>query len=154
LQEGLTLEELQAYCNSQYAAIHRLSRRVNELEIENSHLKTLLEAAASHAPIVLAPSSAHTPAPAPVQMERSAEQLICEMELEKLKTSALERELSLEEVKRMDLLVKNLYLSKGKNTAILGKSRRVSEANISEAELLAITSLPKDEEDEDETWKK
>jgi hypothetical protein len=72
--------------------------------------------------------------------EKTTEQIICEMEIEKLKLSSVLRSLTLEETKRLDLLVKNLILSKEANKTI--KKDNGPSITISEAALIAIASIP------------
>lgn len=53
----------------------------------------------------------------------SDEESICVMEIRKLKESSLLRALSTDEVKRLDLLHKNLKLARGENTRVGAKSK-------------------------------
>src|ERR1700733_5898776 len=47
------------------------------------------------------------------EIEKKTEKLICETEIERLQQTSSNRSLTLEETKRLDLLVKNLLLCKG-----------------------------------------
>lgn len=104
--EFKNITELQEYCNAQYAALNSSLGRVKELEEEIAHLKTLLE------------GSTQLVEEKKPELEVSPEQAICEMQIQKLQKAATQRELTLEETKRLDLLIKNLYLAKGQPTAI------------------------------------
>ncbi len=72
-------------------------------------------------------------------ISRSAEQDLCEIELKRLRDIALDRSLTLEEAKRMDLYVKNLYIAKGKPADIETTGKKQKE--LSEAELIQIALL-------------
>lgn len=67
------------------------------------------------------------------------EELISSAQLERLKNAALNRELSLEEVKKFDLLVKNKRLAQGEATTIDANYRSLP-ANIQKTELIRIAS--------------
>lgn len=92
--------ELKDYCNKQYVALEQALKRVTDLQHEVAHLKELL-AAAKVVPVV-----------APSIIPGNPEQTICEMQVNLLYSIAASRALTLEETKRLDLLVKNLLLIK------------------------------------------
>lgn len=119
-------QDLQSYCNAQYEALQVAATKIKALEDEVAHLKSLL---------------VHT-APLESKIEKiqvSDEQAICEMQIQRLKKIALDRELTLEETKKLDLLVKNLNLSKGQSTSIIAD---YSTLNVQEAKLIELASLP------------
>lgn len=58
---------------------------------------------------------------------KTPQQMIAELQLEKLLKVAIERDLTLEEVKMYDLLCKNLNLSEGKASEILEAQYRLVE---------------------------
>lgn len=98
--------ELKSLYDQQFAINQSLIKQIQTLQAEIEHLKTLLGDAT------------------PVLEEKpplvvSDEQAICEIQIKKLQTAAMQRELTLEETKRLDLLVKNLYLAKGQSTQIV-----------------------------------
>jgi hypothetical protein len=93
--------DLRAYCNKQYESLKQAKDIIQHLQSEVKHLKELLA------------SSANTINSKPELIIKSIEQTICEVQIEKLRESAMERPLTLEETKRLDLLVKNLLLCKG-----------------------------------------
>lgn len=74
------------------------------------------------------------------------EELICVEQIDIIKQKSAGRELSLDEVKRLDILIKNLRLIKDQSTqAIDHKDYR----NVKEAELVAIaTTTPTEEDDQ------
>lgn len=67
----------------------------------------------------------------------SQEEMICIEQISILKSRSLQRELSLEEVKKLDLLVKNLRLVQEKSTENLNQA---SPRDVSEDFLVAIAS--------------
>lgn len=77
----------------------------------------------------------------PEEKVKTPEQIICELEIEKLRNSSLSRSLTLEETKRFDLLVKNLLLSREAQRN--EKKEPVGPAiTISEIDLINIARLP------------
>lgn len=70
----------------------------------------------------------------------SDEELIANAQLERLKMKAMEQELTLEEIKKFDLLVKNKKLSEA-NTASLPAEYKNLPEDINDSELLQIASL-------------
>jgi len=101
------LVELQEYCNKQYVMFVKAQDKIRQLEVENEHLKK-----------IIADSQQIVDVPETDLLIKNTEQIICEMEIEKLKKVSMERSLTLEETKRFDLLVKNLILAKGTNKDI------------------------------------
>lgn len=91
-----THEELQSYANTQYVALQDAFYKIKQLEEQVLHLKSLLNPE-HRIEEILVPT----------------EQQICEMEIDKLRKTSMERSLTLEETKRLDLYIKNLYLIKG-----------------------------------------
>lgn len=70
-----------------------------------------------------------------VVIEVSAEEEICEMQINRIRAAARERDLTLEEAKKLDLLIKNKRLSQDQST-ITVEARRVPD--LPEATLLQI----------------
>jgi len=73
-----------------------------------------------------------------VKILPSSEREIAEIQLARLQEISRNRNLTLEEIKMYDLLVKNLMLIKGKPTSINGKNK---VDNLSDAELLNIADI-------------
>lgn len=67
------------------------------------------------------------------------EEIIAEFQLKALKAAAMTRDLTLDEVKRYDLLVKNKRLAQGNATTIDGSTKKLP-ANLSVGELMQIAS--------------
>jgi hypothetical protein len=104
----------QSYINLEKKAI-ALSETINNLlkqldskEEEIQHLKQLLN---SSTPII----------GEAVRLEISDEEAIADIQLRKLKENGRLRELTLDEIRKFDLLVKNKRLAKGDATTIEGK---------------------------------
>lgn len=72
-----------------------------------------------------------------VKIEVTKEQAACEIQLQMLNVKAHDRELTLEETKRLEILIKSLYLIKDKATTI----------GITGTEGLSVESLLKQAED-------
>jgi len=120
--------DLQEYCNIQFLTLQKAHERILQLEGEIKHLQELVSSTTQlthKVETLIVPT----------------EQAICEMQLMFLREESLKRPLTLEETKRLDLLVKNLYLAKGQSTAIITDFTRLP-SGISEAKLMEIASLP------------
>jgi hypothetical protein len=109
--DKLKTKELREYANNQNKIIEKLSE-------ENKKLKEQLE---SKKLVVATPIS--------------TEESICIEQIEILRSKSLGRELSLDEVKRLDLLVKNLRLAREQSTEVISSA---DYSDIKEAELVAI----------------
>lgn len=109
-----TAIEWQDYCNKLKLELLGCQQRIRDLEYQISN---------------------------PAEKKKTPEQIICELEIEKLRTSSLSRSLTLEETKRFDLLVKNLLLSREaqKNEKVEPIGPVIS---ISQHDLISIASLP------------
>lgn len=125
--------DLQNYCDQQFLVITELKNEAKLLKEEIAHLKTLLTSTTT-----LIEQSKE-----PIKVEVSSEQAICEIQIEKLRTKAVERELTLEETKRLDLLVKNLYLIKfPKNQDMEAEFRNLS--SLPKTKLLELAAMPEE----------
>lgn len=98
------LKDLKGYSNGQYKTVEKLTGEIQKKDEEIVHLKYLLQQCI------------------PKLKEDfdfkiiSDEEQISLMQLDKLKQKAVKRELTLEETKKFDILVKNKRLSQGKST--------------------------------------
>ena len=111
-------KELQEYCDNQYKTLEASLERVKKLEDEVVHLKDLLTSASQLIQSAEKLSSV------------SNELLICESQLAFLYKTSAKRELTLEETKKLDLLVKNLRLLQGKSTSIEAEFRNMSDESL------------------------
>jgi hypothetical protein len=126
------LLDLQSYANSQYQVIQKQNELIARLQSEVAQLKSLLSST------VVADEKLS-------KFVVSTEQTICEIEIARLKETAIQRGLTLEETKRLDLLVKNLVLSKEQTKE--AKPDYSKLASISNATLIEIASQPEAVED-------
>ena len=102
LDEVKDMAELRVFSEAQQKTILKLSKKNKELEEEVSHLKKLLE---SQTPLIQTDQSVGVPAE---KFLTSDQEAICRMELNKLKQNSFDRELTLEEAKRVDIYSKIL----------------------------------------------
>ena len=87
------LNQLQEYAMAQQTTIIQLSKKIQKIEDERDHLKTLLE---SSVPLL------KTQPEGVNQISGDDTEYICTVEISKLKNMTLERELTYEECKRLD----------------------------------------------------
>lgn len=93
------MSQLQDYAMAQEQTILQISRKLQKLEEERDHLKTLLE---TSVPIIKT-------SPEGVQLfAENDTEYICNIEIGKLKQNSIVRELTLEESKRLDTYFKIL----------------------------------------------
>lgn len=95
-------EGMKEYSDAQYRTLVVLQKENHQLKEEIDHLKQLL---ASSSPLITSPT---------VKITVPTEQLICEIQINMLQDKAKDRELTLEETKRLEILIKSLYLIKDK----------------------------------------
>lgn len=132
-------KELQEYARAQFLSLLKANTQIEHLESENKKLKSKIQQ--------LERDLSSLQLPLTEIIHTSDEQELCEIEIKRLKDIALGRPLNLEETKRLDLLVKNLYVAKKREKSIPVKARRVDE--LSEDELIALASfseIPKKED--------
>lgn len=113
----LKSKELQDYANAQYQQIEHLKKENDKLVEKITHLESVLST-------VVQKSTRLAP-----------EEVICIEQIEILKRASMVRELSLDEVKRLDLLVKNLRLIREQSTQVIDTK---DYTKVEEHDLLAI----------------
>lgn len=75
-----------------------------------------------------------------IKMQISSEEMICIEQLEVLRNRSSQRELSLDDVKRLDILIKNLRLIRNESTEVINTT---NYNTVNEDDLVAIaTSRP------------
>lgn len=116
--------ELREYCVSQFNALKSATHHITRLEEEVKHLQKLL---GESIPVIQ-------------KIVKSTEELICEAEIEKLYKQTEIRSLELEEVKILDLLVKNLNVAREKNIKALEAEKR----NLDSDEMGTLIALASD----------
>lgn len=118
-------KELREYARAQFTTLLQANGRIRELETQNADLKRQLETASTKSTLLL----------------KSAEEDLCAIEINRLLEQAKDRALTFEETKRMDLLVKNLYLAKSNATP---DSSSKKDKDVDQEALVRLASLPDD----------
>lgn len=121
--EFRTQRELLAYANTQYLAMHSMLEKVKELESKNKHLEEMLDSV-SVQPII-----------------KTIDQCIVEEQIERLREISLARQLSNEEIKSLDVLIRNRLLLSGQATTIPGQEKK--KKDLSPAQLTIIAKKEK-----------
>lgn len=98
-------EQLKALCDSQYKTIIELSKKIQELELENKTLKddSKLKASFTGNAIKLPEKEGEI-----VKLAKTDQEVICTMQLFHIKNNALNRELTLEEARKVEIYSKIL----------------------------------------------
>lgn len=115
--------ELKLYSDAQSKTIIELSKKLKVKEDETIHLKKLLEGSV---PLIREKKDL-------IKFEANDQEYICRTEINKLRDISMERELTLEECKKLDIYSKIL-----KELANAPKTIEVKSRQLSEAELLSI----------------
>lgn len=131
LNETKDLAELKAFSEAQQKTIVKLSKKNKELEEEVSHLKRLLE---SSVPII---ATDNTPVIQADKFLTSDQEAICRMQLNRLKEVSYERELTLEEAKRVEIFSKIINVLENSPKTI-----KVETKNLDNKELLSLLEEP------------
>lgn len=116
----MDIDVLERQSEQLFKAIDKYQKENEALRNEVVHLKQLLTFTA---PLISRG----------IKIEVPKEQAACEMQLEMLHKKSKERELTLEETKRLEILIKSLYLIKDKAT----------DVNISDSNDTSIADLTK-----------
>jgi hypothetical protein len=112
-------KELEVFSEAQQKLIEQLQTENNQLKEKLSHLETVMRNSKLAA------------------QRLSPEEIICMEQIEILKSKSVNRELSLDEVKRLDLLVKNLRLIREQSTQVINTG---DYSTVGEDELVAIAA--------------
>ena len=124
------IKQLQAHNIGLSQTIDKLLKQLEEKSNEIRHLQDML---VTTVPIIGDVTPIYV----------SDEEVIAEYQLKALKSAAMMRDLTLDEVKRFDLLVKNKRLAQGNATAI--EVQKGLPKNLSKDELIQIAAKPKKE---------
>lgn len=136
LDDVKELADLKAFSDAQQKTIIKLSKKNKELEDEVVHLKKLLE---SQTPLIATNPSAGLPAEKFLSTDQEA---ICRMQLNKLKDVSFERELTLEEAKRVEIFSKILNVLENSPKTI-----KVESKNLSSQDLLTLVQSEESSDD-------
>lgn len=120
--EKTKLKDVKQFAEKQQTLIQTLIDQNNSLREKIDHLESLLMSTPSRA----------------VRIEITPEEAICIEQIEVLRSKSASRELSLDEVKRLDLLVKNLRLIREESTEVINTTSYSND--ISEEALVAIAT--------------
>jgi hypothetical protein len=119
MAEKIKQGNLEDFTASQHKLVEKLCKQIENLKEKNKHLEEIMKSLTKNN----------------VVMDISAEELICIEQIEILKNRSSQRELSTDEVKRLDLLIKNLKLLRQESTVIMSSK---SYRTLPDEDLLAI----------------
>ncbi len=118
--------QLTAFAEAQHKTIDKLTKRCTELQEEVEHLKTLISSTTE-----LLPKEQNV-----TKIIVSKEEAVLDAQINLLYQRALDKELTLEETKKLDLLIKNKEAIKEKS--IPAKSKKFDRKDVSDAELILL----------------
>jgi hypothetical protein len=123
LEQFKDMSSLQKYAEAQYKTILSLSRKVKVLEEENVELKDLLE---KSTPLLNEEKKNFVA----YQVEASSdEEMIAKVQLARMKEISMERELTLEEAKRVEIFTK-ILVNKGSNSSISIQTQKMNSDDL------------------------
>lgn len=122
LEQFKDFAELQVYAQSQYKTIIASSQKIKKLEDEIVHLKKLIESGNIQ---VIEPEKKYS-----ALLTSSDEETISKIELNKLKQVSFERELTLEETKKVEIYSKILTNIRGQQKTFDATSKKMDEAEL------------------------
>jgi dsDNA-binding SOS-regulon protein len=125
--------ELRAFAEAQYQTILELSKKIQKLEEENSHLKQLLE---NSTPVLEEQKKELLG----FNLDASNEEIIATIQLNKIKQISYDRELTLEETKKVEIFSKILAGLKSKTT----KQEEAKPEALSNEDLMKLLSAAAD----------
>lgn len=132
-------QELQRYCDEQYKLICDQQKKIKQLEEEVEHLKSLLSSTTE-----LLPAESEV-----IKIASTEEEVLLQAQIHQIYNRGLDRELSLEDTKRLDLLLKNLMALKEKSSKTIEQpKKRKSLPSIEEALVIAEQAAQRMTEDE------
>lgn len=118
-----SMAELQAFCEQQHATIMELTRKIDKMNDKNKQLEDLLQ---QKSPVLV---GEYSPIVQSGRIDEAYEENICKMELKKLHDLSLERTLTYEETKKVDIFTKLLLAiaQKPKSQLIDTKKKNTDE---------------------------
>jgi phenylalanine-4-hydroxylase len=122
LEQFKDFAELQVYAQSQYKTIISSSQKIKKLEDEITHLKKLIE---SGNIVDISSEKKYSEL-----LTSSDEETISKIELNKLKHVSFERELTLEETKKVDIYSKILATIRGQQKTFDATSKKMDESEL------------------------
>lgn len=134
LQDFKNYVDLKKFAESQHLTITTLQHKLSLLEEENKKLKQLV--VDTNKDLFIGENKA-------IKIEITPEESIIVEQIDHLRSMSSNRALTLEEVKRLDLLIKNLNLIKHQATTIISEPKKL---NVSDAKLVEIAARKLDDE--------
>ena len=128
--EFKTTVEKEQFITKQHTAITSLMAQNRKLSAEVDHLKELLLNVAQ--------------APKVERIIITPEEALIERQIELINNRAFNQELTLEDTKKLDLLIKNKRLFQEQSTTIQGESKKLDKKQYSNAELILLASKKDD----------
>ena len=123
LEQFKDFSSLQKYAEAQYKTILSLSKKIKALEEENVELKDILE---KSTPLLNEEKNNFIA----YQVEASSdEEMIAKVQLARMKEISMDRELTLEEAKRVEIFTKILS-SKGTNSSITVQTKQMNSDDL------------------------
>lgn len=123
LEQFKDFASLQKYAEAQYKTILSLSKKVKTLEEENVELKDLLE---KSTPLLNEEKKNFIA----YQVEASSdEEIIAKVQLARIKEISMDRELTLEEAKRVEIFTK-ILTTKGTNSSISVQAKQMDNDDL------------------------
>lgn len=120
-EEKTKAKDLKQFAAAQYTLIEKLMSENKSLKEKNEHLENIVKKQIQDS------------------MRLSPEEMICLEQIDRLKSKSRDRELTLEEAKKLDILVRNLKLIREESTIVVSHS---DPSGIKESELVAIARGP------------
>lgn len=127
LDEAKDFAELRVFSEAQQKTIIKLTKKNKELEEEVTHLKKLLE---STTPVI---ATNDVPVISTDKFLTTDQEAICRMQLNRLKEVSYERELTLEEAKRVEIFSKIINVLENSPKTI-----KVETKNIDSKDLMSL----------------
>lgn len=121
LGEYKTTVELQSFAEAQFKTIQELTKKVKRLEDENIELKKGLDGGS----LIKKEDADFSKF-----LTSTDQETISKIQLNRLKEISFERELTLEESKRVEIFTKILTLMDDKKKTIKGESKRLDDAEL------------------------
>lgn len=129
LAQFKTKKQLEEYATAQFLALQSAAVQIKKLQEEVTHLQKLLSDTVPQ----LGDSKVET-------LIKTPEQCIIDAQIGLLMQRAIQKELTLEETKQLDLLIKNKRLLSGDSTEISGEKVK-NKKSIPEAQLIRLARL-------------
>lgn len=125
------IEDLKQYASSQYTTIITQSKKITELERKVESLDSKLQAAEKQAAVSSVLSIDQPEG-------QSDTEVVCVVQIAMLKGLAMNRELTLEETKKLEVFAKTLQMLKGK--PVTEDKKKDGGAKLTTEQLLALAS--------------